>query len=190
MVHFTSSDVNQEHQIRRTLKRAGITMPAEPRNVAGKPTPRTKAAVRAALVKLGDPDPVRIKDVLANLPEPVTSGAVTNVLVSMGYHPSGSRQSRRYHRPNMISLLPQPVVAPPVQTQPMQTPDFLDLVGSRMIDPATFPDHLTIGDVRAMLAALGMGMQIRVWSEPAEQSAADPAPQNVQPARGTVTPIR
>jgi hypothetical protein len=93
----------------------------------------------------------------------------------------------------MISLLPQPepVVAPPVQTQPMQTtPDFLDLVGSRMIDPATFPDHLTIGDVRAMLAALGMGMQIRVWSEPAEQSAADPAPQNVQPARGTVTPIR
>jgi hypothetical protein len=92
----------------------------------------------------------------------------------------------------MISLLPQPeTVAPPVQSEAMQTtPDFIDLVGSRMIDPAMFPDHLTIGDVRATLAALGMGMQIRVWSEPAEKTAADPAPQTVQQPRGTVTPIR
>jgi hypothetical protein len=171
MVHFTSSDVNQKHQVRRDLKRAGITMPDEPKNAGGKPTKRTKELVRDALIALGDPDPVRIMDIKAKLAAPLGPNTVTNVLVGMGYHPSGTRASRRYHRPNMVSLLPQPEptpnVAPPVETvdMPTATPDFLDLVGSRMIDPDTLPDHLTLGDIRAMLGALGLGMQIRVWND-------------------------
>lgn len=166
MVHFSSSDVNQIHQVRRKLKHAGITMPSEPKNAGGKPTKRTKELVRSALIKLGDPDPVRIHDVLKAVAEPISPGAATNVLIGMGYHPSGTRASRRYHRPDMISLLPTPEPVPVQAPSQTAAPEFVDLIGSRMIDPAMLPDHLTMGDVRAVLEALGMGLQLRVWPIP------------------------
>lgn len=172
MVHYTSSDVNQIHQIRRILSRAGVTMPQEARahGETRKPSKRSKALVKAEIIALGDPESVTIREIMTAITskgEVITSGAVSNVLSAWGYAPSGSRQSRRYHRPYRTSLIAPDLQAPEsvesVEPRPA-TPDFVDGVGSRMLDPEMFPDHLSLGDVRAMLSALGLGLQLRVWT--------------------------
>lgn len=184
-VHFTSSDVNQKHQIRRALKRAGITMPEESRSISKKSTPRSIKAVRDAIVALGDPNPLAIKDVLKKVHEqnpdwksPMASGTISAVLVhTFGYAVSGKTASRRFHRPADRSLViaeaPKPeknvetAPAPLKLVEPeVQVPvhrEFIDLVGSWMIDPKELPETLTIADARALLAKVGLGMEIRVW---------------------------
>jgi len=180
MVHFTSSDVNQKHQVRRALKRAGVEWPEDHKHPDRKPTKRSAKLVRDALIALGDPETVSVKEIKDS---GLTAGGmtITAVLLSMGYAASGNTSSRRFHRPPDLELM-EPVDPNP-QTAPAEPSgvvpgaperEFVDLVGSWMIPAGDLPDTLSIRDARELLARVGLGMELRVWRlDNAKETAPD-----------------
>jgi hypothetical protein len=176
MVHFSSSDVNQVHQVRRELKRAGILMPAEAKSVSKHPTKANRDLVTQILQELGDPEVVELKEVRAKalaLGHQTATGTISGVLLSLGYSASGSTVSRRYHRPQeVIAKLPEDIEQEIRQERAIIAAnpevEFIDTVGSWMVDPTQLPSTLTIEAAAALLAKVGLGMQIRVWKLPTE----------------------
>jgi hypothetical protein len=174
MVHYTSSDVNQVHQIRRELKRAGILMPKEAKSVTKHPTKKTRQLVKGILDELGDPNEVTVKeirDICLSRGLSTASGTISGVLGAMGYSPSGSTSSRVYHRPQKVAMkLPEEIEEEVQQQRELVAAkphvEFVDTVGSWMVDPETLPQSLTIEAAAQLLAKVGLGMQIRVWRLP------------------------
>lgn len=239
MLHFTGSDVREQHNVRARLKRAGVTWPGEdagPLRAAiteRKPhaatlrraqealagwEPRTINASQLIRLTGGEPDWNKIKDLpSAERQRGMTMVTAQRCLYHLGWTPTGKSTNRKWVRP--VELDPEPdwptaqsdaqsdaegpaELAPPVPLHPepdeaaqaaqqaqaaqdvvlAPTPlqlvpppaepavrthpaghEFIDTVDSWSADLAALPDDYTLGQVRAVLAAFGLQLELRTW---------------------------
>lgn len=183
MLHFSGSDHRERDNVRARLRRAGVSWPTDgdPLGDAitkSKPQKTTLDKAKKALLRW-EGSTITGAQLRRLLPEGETMTVVASqrALYHLGWTPSGPATSRKWWKP--IELEPEPnepvAIQPETEPEPVAlhiVPDpipepepreFIDSVDSWTAQLDQLPDTLTLGDVRKMVQAFGLHLELRTW---------------------------
>lgn len=187
MLHFTGSDHREADNVRARLRRSGVSWPTDgdplsDRILSSKPQKATMQKVERALLRW-EQRTITGAQLRRLMPEGQTLSitAAQAALYHLGWTPTGPTTARKWLRP--LELEPEPVDMfpedePPAalaplalvpdlsEPEPVAAPEpreFIDSVDSWAADLEQLPDTLTLGDVRKVLGAFGLQLELRTW---------------------------
>lgn len=191
MLHFTGSDHREADNVRARLRRSGVSWPTDgdplsDRILSSRPHKSTMQKVERALLRW-DQRTITGAQLRRLMPEGETLSitAAQAALYHLGWTPTGPTTARKWLRP--LELEPEPVDLFPEETEPEPpapltlvpnevqqgepSPDekpaepreFIDSVDSWAANLDQLPESLTLADVRKVLGAFGLQLELRTW---------------------------
>lgn len=189
-LHLTTSDHRAAANARARLRRSGVTWPGDahpsplpPSITEAKLQRATIELARETLNKLDNPMVLTVKEMTRALPDNKGCGPLTvpRMLYHSGYRPNGKRGNAVLWERELTDAeanamfapedqeLPQLRIVENIEDEPAVNTDadgreFIDSVDSRVMDLDTLDPALTVSQLRQVLAAAGLRMEVRTWT--------------------------